>query len=208
MYKKDYVLTDWQQGILREYYKDDAIKLHKVIDKLLFELKFKNIVKEDFYSLANEMFLGILLNYDNKKDFYNFLYSCLYKKFCTEMTRRNSYKRCIKIQISDNKVRIIRDLSLDAPMKGYEKITIGESVARKDTLEEEFFKKYYPDEHQSDKMKQYLSQLSPFQRKIANLIMDGYSDEEIQDILHITKRKFNDQKKALRAYRNISIFFN
>lgn len=204
MHKKDYILTEEQQEILRDYYKNDAVKLHKTIDKVLFKLKFKNIVKEDFYSLTNEIFLGILLNYDNKRDFNGFLYSCLYKKFCSEMTKRNRFKRCIRIQLSSNdEVKIVADLSLDAPIKEYEKITLGESISGNTTLEEDFFKNHY-----SDKFEKYLSQLSIPQRKIVNLIMEGYSPEEIQEILHITKQEFLDQKKALVAYRNISILFD
>ncbi len=80
------------EQILNDYYKDEAKKLHNIVDKILFKLRF-NVDNEDFYSLANEVFADVLRRYDNNQDFDGFLYSCLTNKFKTEMTRRNREKR-------------------------------------------------------------------------------------------------------------------
>ena len=64
-----------------------------MVDKILFKLKFTDVDNEDFYSLANEIFVDVLKRYDKKQDFNGFLYSCLCNKFKTEMTRRNREKR-------------------------------------------------------------------------------------------------------------------
>ena len=76
------------EKIILSYYEDNAKKMRTMIDKILFRLKF-NVDNEDFYSLGNEVFLDVLKRYDGKQDFDGFLYSCLVKKFKTEMTRRN-----------------------------------------------------------------------------------------------------------------------
>ena len=76
------------EAIINAYYTKDAKKLHKMVDKILIKLKF-NVDNEDFYSLANEVFVDVIKRYDNSKSFDGFLYSCLTNKFKTEMTRRN-----------------------------------------------------------------------------------------------------------------------
>ena len=54
-----------QPYILDTYYADNAKRLHKVVDKIL--LKFgglSNKDKDDFYSLANEVFVDVMRRYD------------------------------------------------------------------------------------------------------------------------------------------------
>ena len=80
------------EKIIVSYYENNAKKLHAMIDKILFKLKF-NVDNDDFYSLGNEIFLDVINRYNGKQSFEGFLYSCLIKKFKTEMTRRNRYKR-------------------------------------------------------------------------------------------------------------------
>ena len=83
------------------YYQNNAKKLHKMVDKVLKSLKFYDIDVEDFYSLANEVFTIVLRDYDKEQDFDGFLYSSLYKKFCTEMTGRTRNKRCTKEEVEE-----------------------------------------------------------------------------------------------------------
>ena len=67
-----------QPNILDMYYADNAKKLHKAVDKILF--KFGGLSdkdKDDFYSLANEVFVDVMRRYDNAQSFDGFLYSCL-----------------------------------------------------------------------------------------------------------------------------------
>ena len=59
----------------------------------------------------------------------------------------------------------------------------------------------------SDKTREYLNNLPKDQRKVAYLIMDGYSCEEIKEILHIEQSEFTNYMNGLKAYRNISILF-
>lgn len=76
--------------ILIAYYADNAKKLHKVVNKIL--LKFGGLSDkdlDDFYSLANEVFVDVMRRYDGLQPFDAFLYSCLSNKIKTEMTRRN-----------------------------------------------------------------------------------------------------------------------
>lgn len=79
-----------QSDILGAYYADDAKKLHKVVDKILSKFGgLSNKDKDDFYSLANEVFVNVLKRYDHEQSFDGFLYSCLSNKIMSEITRRN-----------------------------------------------------------------------------------------------------------------------
>ena len=83
-----------QPYILDTYYADNAKKLRNVVDKILFKFGgLSNKDRDDFYSLANEVFVDVIKRYDCKKSFDGFLYSCLSNKIMTEITRRNREKR-------------------------------------------------------------------------------------------------------------------
>ena len=97
--------------ILYSYYANNARKLHKIVDRILY--KFGGIYgkdKDDFYSLANEVFVYAMRRYDGAQSFDGFLYSCLKNKILSEITKRNREKRRAD--------RIA--LSIDAPVGGSE----------------------------------------------------------------------------------------
>ena len=49
------------QHVLNFYYENNAIKLHIMVDKILRKLGLYMLVDpEDFYSLANEIFVDVL----------------------------------------------------------------------------------------------------------------------------------------------------
>ncbi len=63
------------EHILNTYYADNAKKLHSMVDKIL--LKFGGLSDkdmDDFYSLANEVFVDVMKRFDNSQSFDVFLY--------------------------------------------------------------------------------------------------------------------------------------
>lgn len=180
------------EQIILSYYKNNAQKLHSMVDRILFNLRF-NVEKEGFYSLANEIFVDVLRRYDGKQNFDGFLYSCLTNKFKTEMTKRNRYKR------QTDRMSV----SIDTPIGDNENSTIGDMIADKNTIEKTFFEE--KEETYSDEMKQYLSRLSILQREVLRLISIGFEPNEILIELHINKRQYEDCYNAIHSYRNISI---
>ena len=57
---------------LNRYYENNAAKLRKIVDKIL--RKFGGVTdNQEFYSLANEVFLDVLRKYDPEKKFAPFL---------------------------------------------------------------------------------------------------------------------------------------
>lgn len=180
------------ETIIIAYYENNAKKLRNMIDSILFKLKF-NVDNEDFYSLGNEIFVDVLKRYDGKQDFDGFLYSCLVKKFKTEMTRRNRYKR------QADRMAI----SFDTPIGEDESSTLSDVVADPNTVEKRLFDE--ETEAYSDEMQQYLSRLSILQREVLRLISIGFEPNEILTELHINKKQYEDCYNAIHSYRNISI---
>lgn len=182
--------------ILITYYSNNARKLHKMVDKIL--LKFGGLSDkdlDDFYSLANEVFVDVMRRYDDSQPFDGFLYSCLSNKIKTEMTRRNREKR-----------RADRmSISIDTPIGDDENSTIGDMIADDITVEKEVFEKN--EEGYSKRILIYLSRLSSLQKEVLRLNIAGYLPGEIREELHISEKQYADCYAAIHSYRNVSVLF-
>ncbi len=191
------MLAELQSDILNTYYADNAKKLHKMVDKILF--KFGGLSgkdKDDFYSLANEVFVDVLKRYDCVQPFDGFLYSCLLNKIMSEITKRNREKR----KADRNAV------SLDAVNGNEEECSLLDFMPSDfDTFEEAM--KTQGNEQYQDKVQQYISRLSNQQINILNFLIDGYKPAEIQQIFSISSREYADNLQIMRSYENIKILF-
>lgn len=182
--------------ILITYYSNNAKKLHKIVDRIL--LKFGGLSDkdlDDFYSLANEVFVDVMARYDDSQSFDAFLYSCLLNKVKTEMTRRNCEKRKADRM----------SISIDTPIGDDENMTLGDMIADEFSIEKELFEKN--EEGYSKRMSLYLSRLSSLQKEVLRLNVAGYLPGEIREELHISEREYADCYTAIHSYRNVSILF-
>lgn len=184
------------EKILLAYYSDNAGKLHNMVDKIL--LKFGGLSDkdlDDFYSLANEVFVEVMRRYDDSRSFDGFLYSCLLNRIKTEMSRRNREKR-----------RADRmSVSIDAPVGDDEDSTVGDLLVDEKTIEKELFDER--EEGYSRRTLLYLSRLSSLQKEILRLNMAGYLPNEIKEELHIGEKQYADCCAAIHSYRNVSVLF-
>lgn len=205
-------IPEFIEPIIQSYYENNAKKLRETVDKILFKLHFIDVDKDDFYSLADEVFMYTIRDYDPSKSFDGFLYSCLYKKFCSEMTRRLRDKRCIKIKILEEgkeggileKIVVIPDISLYTPLGDDSNSTIEDIIADNKTIEDELFG---DEEAYSKKMLLYLSRLSSIQKDVLKLNIAGYLPNEIREELHLTEKQYADCDAAIHSYRNVSLLF-
>lgn len=165
-----------------------------MVDKILYKLHFVDIDKNDFYSLANEVFMYTVRDYEPSKSFDGFLYSCLYKKFCSEMTRRRREKRKADRM----------SISIDTPVGEDKSLTLGDTIADDFDVEKEVFGE---ENDESSKIEKYLDSLTKRQRKVVELLAASYSAGEIQDILHITQKEYVDALLGIHSYENISLLF-
>lgn len=184
------------ETILRTYYADNAKRLHQIVDKMLLEFGgVSDKDRDDFYSLANEVFVDVLKRYDGKRPFAPFLYSCLMNRIKGEFTRRNRERR---------RAHYIA-ISLDMPIGGQEQLTWGDIIADRFDLEQTVLEE--EEECYSGKMALYLSRLSKVQRDILQRMAAGYLPGEIREELHISKRQYTECREAIRSYRNVSVLF-
>lgn len=186
-----------QSDILNTYYADNAKKLHRTVDKILF--KFGGLSgkdTDDFYSLANEVFADALRRYDYIQSFDGFLYSCLSNKIMSEITRRNREKR------KADRLSV----SLDAVNGDEEDCSLLDLLPSDfDTFEEAV--KMQENGQYRDKVQMYIARLSNRQVNILNLLVDGYKPNEIRQILEISPREYSDDMQGIKAYEKIKILF-
>ncbi len=183
------------EQILNEYYTNNAKKLRGVVDKIL--VKFGGLSEkdqDDFYSLANEVFVNVINRYDYQQSFDGFLYTCLSNKIKTEMTRRNRYKRKADTM----------SISIDTPICDDENATLGDTIADDFDMEKEVVGEV---DARTGKIAEYLERLSKRQRQVVELLAASYGAAEIQEILDMTAKEYSDALLGIRAYENISMLF-
>lgn len=185
------------QPILDTYYADNAKKLHKVVDRILSRFGgLSNKDKDDFYSLANEVFADIMRKYDDSQSFDGFLYSCLSNNIMTEITKRNREKRKADRM----------SISLDATNESGEDCCLLDFIPSDfDTFEE--VAKRQDGEQYRDKVQMYIAKLSNEQVSILNLLVDGYKPYEVRQILEISEKEYSDNMQTMRSYDNVKILF-
>ena len=71
-----------------------------------------------------------------------------------------------------------------------------EEVSTEDKVMQDLFSDDYDD--CSNEMKTYLDGLSGLQKKILYMLADGFSQTEIEDILHINNAVYNDSIRAIK----------
>lgn len=186
------------QPYMDSYYADNARKLHRTVDKILSRFGgLSDKDKDDFYSLANEVFVDVMKRYDPEQSFDGFLYSCLSNKIMTEITRRNREKR------KADRLNI----SIDSPVGDDDGLTIGNIIADDFDTFEEAVRIQENGQYQDDKVQTYISRLSNRQVSILNLLVDGYRVSEICRILEISVREYSADMQTMRSYENVKILF-
>lgn len=186
-----------QPYILDAYYANNARKLREMVNKILCKFGgLSNKDMDDFYSLANEVFVDVMKRYDYTRSFDGFLYSCLSNKIMSEITRRNREKRKAD-RIST---------SLDVINEDEEKCSLLDFIPSDFDTFEEVVKDQYKEQFQ-DKVQQYISRLSNQQVNILNLLIDGYKPNEVRQILEISTREYTDNLQIIRSYENVKVLF-
>lgn len=187
-----------QSDILNAYYADNAKKLHRVVDRILSKfggLSSKD--KDDFYSLANEVFADVMKRYDYEQSFDGFLYSCLSNKIMSEITKRNREKRKADRM----------SISLEATNDKGEDYSLLDCLASDFDTFEEASKRQENGQYQ-DRVQQYISKLSNQQVSILNLLIDGYKPFEVRRILEMSKNEYANNLSIMRSYENVRLLFN
>lgn len=187
-------------AVLQPYCEND-MRLLKKISKSIFMRFNEPLAKadyDDFYSIANLTLWRAYNSYNSDMgiSFEGFLYSCLQKKFKTELTRRHRQKRIL------NQFAV----SLDGINENAEECSLLDFLSSDFDTFEEAAKRQENGQYR-DKVQQYISRLSNEQVNILNLLMDGYKVNEICRILEISEKRYADNMQTMRSYENVKILF-
>lgn len=191
MYNKDL-------SVLQPYCENEMKKL-KSMSRSIFMRFNETIVNadyDDFYSIANLTMWQAYNSYDPDRDisFEGFLYSCLKKKFKSELINRHRQKRVI------NQLAI----SLDSVNDEEDECSLLDYLPSDFNTFDEVLKRQEKGQYE-DKVQQYISRLSKRQVNILNMLIDGYKPKEIQQVLEISSNEYVENLHVMRSYENVKI---
>ncbi len=180
------------EAILNSYYKDNAQKLHKLVDRILLNFGgLSGMDVDDFYSLANEVFVDVIKRYDNSQPFEAFLYSCLNNRIKTEMTKRNRYKRRAERM----------SVSIDMPIGDDDNSTLADILASNVDIEKEILEE--SGDIRNEEVERYMESLSNIQRKIIEMKMQGAEVQYIMRVLGLTHKQYASYMRQAVKYEHI-----
>lgn len=186
--------------LLQPYCENDMYLLKK-ISRSIF-MKFREPLGQadydDFYSVANLTLWKAYNAFDPDMgiSFEGFLYSCLQKKFKSELTHRHKSKRVLNYLA----------VSLDAVNDNGEEFSLMDVIPSDFDTFEEVMKEQENGQYK-DKIQEYISRLSKRQVNILNLMMDGFKPCEIKRMLSISSREYSDSMEAIRSYENVKVLY-
>lgn len=188
--------SDEKRQVLEEYASNNMAKLRKISYPLF--IKFGGLSEkdhDDFYSKANmELWKATeVFNEEKGIPFEAYLLGCLKRKFMTEITGMNREKRRGDRLSS----------SLEATIGESEGATLGDVLASDFDLEDTAIEDLEVSD--SENTRKYLDALSVKQRKIAEMIMDGYKPPEIREEIGITENEYISNLKDMKTFEKAII---
>lgn len=195
--------------IVNSYMENDMKKLKKICYRVWYG-KFDRSDYDELYDVAVDCLIETLITYnDEKARLETFLVGNIMRKTSTWI-RDNKYRlkrqnllrdENGKLILNDEgKPQIIINVSLDANTD--EVKNIKDNLPSRENVEKEIFTEEY-----TDKVELYLQKLPRKQERVARLLSQQYTKDEILKILHITANEYNDCLAGLRKYEYISILF-
>lgn len=192
--------------VIERYCNNNMELLKTIIDPIMVKLgrNSTSMDYDDFLSVANYELTKIVVSFDsNKNDSIDeYIKVKLPLKIKTHLTYQNRDKRKNYRKDSDGKKIELKPVYMDAQVnENGEKRDLYEVVSSSsNTYEAEF-----EDGFNSEKVEEYLNSLSNIQRKIVKMLAIGYEKKEIQNVLSITKRVFEENIKIIKCYENVRI---
>lgn len=183
------------ESVILEYYDKNGRRLRKIVNNIL--ARFGGISQkdyDDFYSLANEVFVEAMRKYDDSCKFDTYLFSCLTNQIKTEMTRRNRRKRR-----PDNGIWSIEQMEEEGKCP--------EDLGRTDFYVE-WICDTYAQEASDGRVEVYMRGLSQLQRQIVERRVDGMTKQEILQELGISEYTYNRNLSQLKSYDRAKTLFN
>lgn len=181
-----------KRQLYEEYTADDMRKLKSIT--LAQIRKFcgdANLHWDDYFSVANMTLWRVIETYDESKcnNFYAFFVDCLRRKIKTELTKINN-----NATVSTS----TETVSFDTVTR--DGIPLADSIDSKQTVWDSIDHR-----HLSENAWTYVKQFDGNCRAVVEMIMDGYSNSDIQAALNLSRRDFDDIMTRLKSYESSAI---
>ena len=194
--------------IINSYMENDMKKLKKICHRVWYG-KFDMSDYDELYDVAVDCLIETLITYnDEKARLETFLVGNIMRKTSTWM-RDNKYRLKRQNLLRDENGKLILDdegnpqiiMNVSLDINTDEVKSIKENLPSRENVEREIF----TEEEYTDKVELYLQQLPRKQERVARLLSQQYTKDEIVEILHITVNEYNDCLAGLRSYKNVAI---
>lgn len=183
------------QKIIHEYYGDEARgdKIKNIVDHIVRKF-FGSVIyqkdMDDFYSIANELFVEALAQWDGKRDFRGLFYSMVQVKCYSRITALNADKRTMDREAE----------YFSTPVDGESGTILQDFVEGQFDIDEEAGL-------DSERVRKFLKKISSKERKIVILLMKGYKPAEVRKILGLDMSTYNNRMLSIRLSRNTDILY-
>lgn len=189
-------MTEKTLEIIQPYCENEMRRLKNMSKSIFtrFNIPLSESDYDDFFSTANLTLWQAYNAFDPDLgvSFGAFLYSCLKRKFASEVKSRYRKKR-----LADR-----NSVSLDTSLDEEEGCNLYELIPSDFDVFEEVMESQEGVQNQ-DKIQKYISRLSRRQVDMLNLLIDGYRPAEIRQILEISPGEYWDSLKVMRSYENV-----
>jgi RNA polymerase sigma factor (sigma-70 family) len=187
--------------IVNTYMENDMKRLKKICHKLWIG-KVETYEYDELYDVACDCLIESIVSFDKTAaKFETFLTGNILRKTYTWI-RDNRYRLKRNNLLTDKDGKLILDEN------GNPQIIMNVSLDV-DTEEMKNVKENLPTREEHDDgeisliMQEYLNSLSKLQRRILSYLSDGYSQEQIENILHINGSEYKDNLKAIVDEKNV-----
>lgn len=202
-------LEEWQLEIINEYCIDDMKKLKIICHSIWIKKGLPAADYDDLYDDAVKVLCESVRSFDKDANtkFGTYLTNNIRKSY--GQWYRDNYLRAKRsnLEMENGKIKLVKDengkmrpviimnISFDAPPLNEDDVPLAEKISVKEIEEPEI--EYHPE------MERYLNRLSKVQRIILTYLSEGYTQEDITKILHITDVMYRDNLRAITDERNI-----
>lgn len=210
--KKLQNLSKEQMDLFDVYCRDGLRLLKRVCYAIWGKDSIEGKYYDDLYDDGMNVFIESVIEYDSTKDaqFLTFLSGNIKRSYL--QWRRDNFeraKRChllldkngrIVKEVDENgreKPVIVQDESFDAPRD--DKNPLEEVIASDFDLHTETF------QMENENIRTYIESLSLLQRKILQLMVNGYRKKDITAVLHITERVYNANVQIIQSYEKTKV---
>lgn len=211
--KNEKLTMDEMNSIVNYFYVEDGKELKKICNQILRVIwnDVPGYYKDDFESLAGYIITFCLESYDpTTGPFRAYVYPYMQKKFISYIYEINSLKRggdgnWDREKRDENGEKIkksvkVKFVNIDDKIKEGSDSTYADILEGGKSVEDIIF-----ENEKDSKLEAYINRLSRTQRKIAELLANGYKPNEIQELLGLTSKQYFNNLTEMRNPENTSI---